>query len=175
MNNNLTFNQKCYLKEVNIRGICMTMSADMESILLKIILYCIVDDPNATIRKFEEMTLGQKLNMAKLDLKKYHLPQFKKYLTEFKQMEKFVKLRGKLAHCQIEWDESEKDDSWFQYIDIKKVKGDYRMIKVKLSVKEVQNKFDVFRINILKMSYVADEMIKNFNYKYPNFFSSSNA
>jgi hypothetical protein len=171
----LTFEQECFLKEVNMRGACMTMSADMEALLLKIILYCIVDDPNATIRQFEGMMLGAKLQMAKGDLRKYHPKVFTKHSAEFKQMEKFTKLRGKLAHCQIMWDENGKDSSWFYYIDIKKIKGEYRIIRPKLSVEYVGKKMDAFKKSIFNMAEVAQKMITEFNLKYPNFDSSSQA
>ena len=165
----LTFDQECFLKEVHLRGVCMVMSADMEALLLKIILYCIVDDPNATIRQFEGMMLGSKLNMAKQDLKKYHPKEFKKYAQDFKQMEKFSKLRGKLAHCQMMWDENKADSSFFYYIDIKKIKGEYRMIRPKLSIAHVTKKTDEFKQNILKMASVAQKMVEEFNNKYPEF------
>ncbi len=171
----LTFQQECFLKEINLRGMCMVMSADMEALLLKIILYCIVDDPNATIRKFKGMMMGSKIEMAEKDLKQYHPEEYTKYEDDFKIMWEFNKLRVILAHCLIMWDEEKKSTDFFYYTELIKEQENYRMVRYKMLIQVVIDKLESFKGSIFKMACMAQRMIDEFNHKYPNFLSPSQA
>lgn len=169
----LTFDQECYLKEVNMRGTCMTMSADMEGLLLKIILYCIVDDPHATVRKFKGLMMGKKIEMAEADLKHYHPDEYSEREEDFKVMWEFNRIRRILAHCLIMWDEEEKSTEYFYYVDMIEEQGIYRMVRPRMTMKEVLDKIDAFKKSMLKMAFFTQKLIEDFNHKYPNFLNSS--
>ena len=70
---NLTFGQWKILHEVKIRGRFISLSADLEYYIIKIIVYCDTKNPEIS-RKFKNCMLSKKLTWLKEDLIK-HFPE----------------------------------------------------------------------------------------------------
>lgn len=159
--------KRLFLEEAKIRGGFLNMSADMEHTLLRIILYCIVDDPTPVIRNFKNMTMGKKIKFAQHDLKKYHSELYKTLESDFKELWRINNIRGQVAHCKIIWDET--DESFIDVLDIEKVDEQWRMVKTRFTKVQLGIEIENFRRLILRMAEVCQLMIDDFVRKYPNF------
>lgn len=158
-------------EEAKVRGLFAAVSADIEALLLRIILYCIVDKPNVAFHNFKKMTLGGKLHWAQKDLKKYDKQRYLQHKEDFDWLFKFNEIRGQLIHCDIVW--SNKDFSEFKIIDIQLVDGEWRIIPVLHTKKDLLTQLLKFRTVILKFAETCKEMIAEVNQKYPELSKSS--
>lgn len=96
------------LEEIKMRGRVMQMSADLEMVLFRIIMYSVIEDPIEVDREYRKLSLGKKVEMMRNDLKKYHPSVFKKHIGLIKKLDKITEFRNIIAHKLILWDEDEK-------------------------------------------------------------------
>jgi len=169
---NLTFEQSRFLEEIKLRGQVMTMSADLEFLLLKIIIACLADIPTAKAREFKTLPLEAKIVMLKHDLKKYKNEQYKKYLSTIKKLDKIKIFRNKFAHCKIEWDKKRKDVSFFYILIISDVKGKEKPQLIKMNYSEFQQKTEQMRLVIMSLLELSKEIENEFFLKYPDFYNN---
>ena|ERR1043165_1342669 len=153
------------LNEAKVRGLCAAYSADLEGLLLRLILYCIKDDPSAAYKKFSRLTLDSKLKWAKKELKKHHPAKFKQHEKEFKSLSRFNEFRGQLLHCCIVW----KDDTHneFSVIDIKKIKGEWKIISVPYTKQDLAVRLDKFAKLIINFTNTTKDILQTVEAKYP--------
>ncbi|MBI1783036.1 MAG: hypothetical protein HYR66_16975 [Sphingobacteriales bacterium] len=153
------------LEEAKVRGLCAAVSADMEALLLRLILYCIVDKPNEAYRKFRHLTLGQKIRWAKKDLKEFYPKKFEQHKNDFENLSKFNEFRGQLIHCDIIW----KDDTYniFSVLDIRKIKNEWRIVPVQYSKHDVALKVSEFGKLIINFAQTTKNIIEEVENKYP--------
>ena len=135
------------LKEAKLRGICAAHSADMEALLFRIILYASIDDAEAAGRDFTKMTLNDKIILARRDLKKNYPQTFAKHQKHFNALNKFNTFRGRLIHCDIVWDDKKPNE--FKVLDVKEIKGEWRIVPIPYTVQEVIKKCAEFGKRII--------------------------
>lgn len=58
-----SFAQVTMIEEIKLRGHVMMLSADVEFLLLKIIVACLADAPNEKAREFKTLPLEAKIGM----------------------------------------------------------------------------------------------------------------
>lgn len=162
----LNIGQMQYLEEAKLRGLVMASSADLEMLMLKIILCVISDEPNDPIRKFRTLPLEQKIAMLKHDLKLYKLDLYKKHIKSIRQLEKIKSFRNKLAHCKIEW--NMKDTSYFNILIITDVKGKEKPQLIKMAYDEYYKKLKQIRSVIMDLLDLCRNIETEFNQKYPD-------
>lgn len=162
-----------FKEEAKIRGVFLNMSADMEQTLLRIILYCIVDDPTPVLRNFKNMTMGRKIKFAQDDLKKYQPDLYKTLEEDFKELWRINAIRGQIAHCNFIWDET--DTSFLDILDIDLIEKEWRFIKIRYTRVQIVEEVEKYRKLILRMAHVCQFMIDDFNHKYPDFKKSSSS
>lgn len=117
----LTFIQEMTLEEIKLRGRVMTVAADLEMLLLRIFLYCLVQTPDEVLYLFKKMVLETKISKAKKLLKEIHPSKYEEYKDTFKALKAISKFRNKFAHSIIEWDKKEKDKSYFNLLIISEI------------------------------------------------------
>lgn len=160
--------------EARLRGIVAAVSADMESLLLRLILYTIVDKPTEAFRNFKNLTMGKKLKWAEKDLKRFDMPRYLKHQQDFEELWEFNTLRGQLIHCIIRWPD---EPNFFQFdiIDIQKIGEEWRMIPIRYTKLEVIQKVMGFRDLILRFAETCKDLIEEVHKKYPDLIRSSKA
>lgn len=161
----LNRSQRELLKEAKIRGICAAHSADMEALLFRLILYSSIDDQEAADRDFTNMTLTDKIILARVDLKKNYPDRFLKHQKHFAALNKFNKFRGRLIHCDIVWDENK--DNEFRVLEVKKIKGEWRIVPITYTVKDVIKKCADFGKLIIEFAHSTKDIISIVAQKYP--------
>ncbi len=170
----LTFAQTRFLEEIKLRGHVMSMSADLEFLLLKIIVACLADVPNEIAREFKALPLEAKIAMLRHDLKKHKSDLYNKYILSIKRLDKIKTFRNKFAHCKIEWDKKEKDVSFFYILIISDVKGKEKPQLIKMTYTEFYKKTEQMRANIMELLELCKEIETEFILKYPDFFKEGN-
>ncbi len=160
-------------EEAKIRGLCAAISADMESLLFRLILYCIIDDPSVAFREFSTMTLGGKLHWAQKDLKKYHHSKYLEHEEDFKWLWEFNKFRGQLIHCDFVW--KDKTYNQFDVLDIQLINDEWRIVPITYTKQDVVKKLGDFGIMIKKFGETTLDIIEAVTQKYPNLINSNNA
>ena len=91
------------IEESKIRGVFAALSADIEALLLRIILYCIVDKPNEAFRNFKNLTSGKKLKWAKKDLEQYDNLRYQKRIKDFEWLKDFNKEERQIIDSYIKY------------------------------------------------------------------------
>lgn len=86
--------------EADIRGKFLTMSCDIELMLLYIMAYS-SPNPNQQVRKFKGMMISDKIQNTISDLKKYKRKYYKKYKKELDQLNEFRIIRNDMAHNSL--------------------------------------------------------------------------
>lgn len=167
---NFTFAQLRFLDEIKLRGHVMAMSADLEFLLLKIIVACLADAPNEIAREFKTLPLEAKIAMLRHDLKKHQIGLYNKYLQAIKRLDKIKTFRNKFAHCKIEWDKKENDVSFFYILIISNVKGKEKPQLIKMTYLEFYRKTEQMRVTIMELLELCKEIETDFLHRYPNFF-----
>lgn len=170
----LTFTQLMMFEEIKLRGQVMVLSADLEFLLLKIIVACLADAPTEKAREFKTLPLEAKIAMLKHDLKKYKNDQYIKYLPAIKKLDKIKTFRNKFAHCKIEWDRKEKDISFFYILIISDVKGQEKPQLIKMTFSDFHKKTEQMRATIMELLELCREIETDFLSKYPAFFKVAN-
>jgi hypothetical protein len=168
----LNFSQFTLFEEIKLRGNVMVLSADLEFLLLKIIVACLADVPNEKAREFKTLPLEQKIVMLKHDLKNHKIDQYNKFLPSIKKLDKIKTFRNKFAHCKIEWDKKEKDISFFYILIISDVKGKEKPQLIKMTYTEYWKKSEQMRAVLMDMLELCKEIEDDFYAKYPDFFKA---
>ncbi|HEY0221153.1 MAG TPA: hypothetical protein VGC58_02950 [Candidatus Paceibacterota bacterium] len=165
-----TFAELTKEKEVNLRGYVIMLSADLEFVLLKVIVACLADVPNEKARQFKSLPLEAKITMLKHDLKKYFPKHYLKYHETIKDLERIKKFRNKFAHCKIEWDKK-KDVSFFYILIISEVKGLEKPQLVKMSYNEYNKNSTKMLKVIFSLTKLCTEIEAKFKSSYPHYFN----
>ncbi len=171
MNVPLNKSQLILLKESKVRGLCATHSADMESLLFRLILYCNIDNPEANNFDFSNMTLGDKISLARGSLKNHYPRKYLMYKEHFSTLNKFNKFRGKLIHCDIVW--SEKNENEFQVLDVQKIKGTWKIVPINYNIEYVAKKCSDFAKALIEFADATKSIIKIVEEKYPELIKTS--
>jgi hypothetical protein len=160
-------------EEAKIRGLCAAISADMESLLFRLILYCIIDDSQVAFREFSKMTMGGKIHWAQKDLKKYHNAKYLEHKEDFKWLWQFNGFRGQLIHCDFVW----KDEGYneFDVLDIQLVNDEWRIVPITYTKQDVAKRLGDFGQMIKKFGETTLDIIKVVTQKYPELIKPSNA
>lgn len=166
--NPLTFAQERLLHEIKIRGQVMVMAVDLEMVLLRIFLYCLVQTPDETIYEFKSMVLEQKIAKAKQLLKETFPEKLEEYKQEFKELKSISLFRNKFAHCFILWDKKKKDISYFNLLIITEIEEKERFQLIKMTLIEFVDRIEKMRKVIIKLGILSESIEDEFNYKYPN-------
>ena len=173
MNILLNKSQTELLEEAKIRGLCAAYSADMEALLLRVILYCIVDDPSVAYREFSKMTLGSKIHWAQKDLMKYFPDKYNTHEQDFKWLWQFNEYRGRLIHGDIIWIPN--DFNNFYVMAIEEINGEWRITPVHHTRVDVVKKLAEFGKLIINFAETAKDIIQTVETKYPELNKSSQA
>ena len=110
-------------KEVYLRGLYLSISCDIEYILVDIIAKCIIDEPSQResfkVRYFGNNSMGKKIVKAKESLKKYNENYYYEFKDCFKTIDNLLERRNIFSHSKIEGDILEQDKTvlTFNYID----------------------------------------------------------
>ncbi len=158
-------------QEARVRGLVAAVSADMEALLFRLILYCSIDDPEAADRNFTKLTLTDKIILARRDLRKNYPERFEKHKKHFAALNKFNTFRGRLIHCDIVWDE--KKEKQFSVLDVKLVNKKWKIVPIKYTLEEVARKCFEFGQLILEFAHSAKDIIAIVAQKYPEVNKSS--
>lgn len=169
----MIFSLTTTLEEIKLRGHVMMMSADVEFLLLKIIVACLADEPHVTARTFKSLPLEQKIAMLRHDLKMYQRTLYDEYNETIKKLEKIKTFRNKFAHCKISWDKKQSDLSFFYILIISEVKGSEKPQLIKMTYSEFYTKTEQIRQVILTLAELYKKMEDNFLEKYPTFYDKS--
>jgi hypothetical protein len=161
------------LEESKIRGLCAAISADMESLLFRLILYCIIGDPSVAFRDFGKMTMGGKIHWAQKDLKKYHREKFLAHEEDFKWLWQFNEFRGQMIHCDFVW--KDKNYHQFDVLDIQLINDAWRVVPITYTNQDVIKKLADFGQMIKKFGETTLDIIEVVTQKYPELSKSSNA
>ncbi len=157
--------QEQLLKESKVRGLCAAHSADMEALLFRLILYCSIDDHEAANRDFTNMTLTDKIVLARVDLRKNYPDRFLNHKKHFASLNKFNKFRGRLIHCDIVWDETKPNE--FKVLDVQKINGEWRIVPIKYTIQDVARKCADFGKLIIEFANSTKDIIAIVDKKYP--------
>ncbi len=158
-------------QEARIRGLFAAVSADIEGLLLRIILYCIIDKPNVAFHNFKNMTLGGNLQWAIKDLKQYDIKRYLKHKEDFDWLKKFNTIRGQLIHCDII--KHSKDFLEFTLIDIQLINKEWRIVQIKHTKLALLDQLFEFKKVILRLADTCKEMIEEVQFKYPDLIKVS--
>jgi hypothetical protein len=153
------------LEESKIRGLCAAISADMESLLFRLILYCILNDPSVAFRDFGKMTMGGKIHWAQKDLKKYHNDKYLEHEEDFKWLWRFNEFRGQLIHCDFVW--KDKDYYQFDVLDIQLINNQWRVLPITYTRQNVIKRLADFGQLIKKFGETTLDIIEVVTQKYP--------
>ncbi len=110
-------------KEVYLRGLYLSISCDIEYMLVDIIAKCIIDEPSQResfkVRYFGNNSMGKKIVKAKESLKKYNENYYHEFKDCFKTIDNLLERRNMFSHSKIEGDILEQDKTvlTFNYID----------------------------------------------------------
>jgi hypothetical protein len=118
----LPFSQWTHIEEIKLRGRVMTMSCDLEFLLLKIIVASSAGKVNEVLLEFKNMTMETKIMLATLELKNNHPIEYEKFKSQLKYLDNINRFRNKFAHCKIEWDKNE-NRSFFNILLIREING----------------------------------------------------
>jgi hypothetical protein len=165
MQNQLNKGQQELLEEAKIRGLCAAHSADMEALLLRLILYCIVDDPSVAYRKFSKMTLGSKILWAQKDLLKYYPEKHALHEQDFEWLWQFNDYRGRLIHGDIIWIPN--DFNNFYVMAIEEINGEWKITPIHHTKVDVVKKLVEFGKVIINFANTAKDIIQIVEIKYP--------
>ena len=171
----LTFIQEMSLEEIKLRGRVMTMATDLEMLLLRIFLYCLIQTPDEVLYFFKKMVLETKISKAKKFLKEVHPDKYEEYKSTFKDLKAIGKFRNKFAHCTILWDKKGKDKSYFNLVIIAEIDGKESFRIIKMTFYEFNEKVKKMLSVIMSLANLSKSIEDEFNYKYPDFFNSSMA
>lgn len=161
------------LQEAKVRGLCAAYSADMEALLLKIILYCIVGDASVAFREFRTMTLGSKLGWAQKDLSKYFPSKYADVAKHFDWLWQFNEYRGRLIHGDIQWIDNDYNN--FYILDIQQINGEWRINPIHHTITDVGMKLADFGKLIIEFADTAHDIIQEVSKKYPELIKSAKA
>jgi hypothetical protein len=170
---NATNDKRNLAENMLLRGMVAQVSADIEWLLLRIILYCIVDDPSVAVRKFNKMTLGDKISWAKKDLEKYYHDKYKQHEKEFTHLLSFNNLRKLFIHGEIKWDNNQYNSFKIYYLEWQNKK--WRLKPTAFTKKEIALKVSEFGNTIISFAKTAKDIIEKVQEKYPDLTNSSNA
>lgn len=162
-----------HIEEIKLRGRVMTMAADLETLLLRVILYCVIESPVDIVLEYKRMTLEVKICKAKEYLFRFHPEKLKEYLLPIKKLNKIALFRNKFAHCKIEW--NEKDTSYFNLLIISDKNDRESLSLIKMTYIEFEERLENMRQTMLSLGEMAESIETAFNEKYPNFFKVSQA
>jgi hypothetical protein len=165
------FNTWAHVTEIHLRGDIATMGADLELLILRIILYCIIDTPQTITRKYKKMTLGTKVKNMLHDLKKHKPHLSRKYSLTLKKLRNIVTFRNKLIHQRIEWEKDQK--SYFFLIKIADSKGEETASLERMTMQEYKTQMKITRETIMELTELSKEIEKAFHLKFPNFFTTA--
>lgn len=157
----LPFNKWQILQEIKIRGRCIAASADLEFLLVKIIVYCDTKNPIIT-RKFKRIKFDQKIKWAKQDLKRHHPTIYKSLEKYLNQIYKLKKLRNDLAHNKIDFDPNESDKSFILVREITFKDGENKLQTTTYTMKELDDALKEFREVIWEMVKTWDYLVKDY-------------
>ena len=169
----LTFAQQRALEEIKIRGRVMVMAVDLEMILLRIILYCLVQRPEEIVLEYKTMTLETKIMNAKRYLLEIHPNKYAKYQSTLKKLQKICLFRNRFSHCIIEWDKKEKDTSYFNILIITEIEEKERFRFIKMTVEDFNKRCEEIRKSLMILADLSLSIEEEFNHRYPSFLNSS--
>ena len=148
-------------------------SADLEALWLRIILYCIIDDPNAAFREFSKMTLGSKIRWAQIDLSNHYHEKYLQHEKDFEWLWQFNEYRGRLIHCDIV--PIDEDFTNFYILDIQEIHGEWRITPIHHTKHDVAVKLGDFGKMIKKFAETAKDIIETVSQKYPELIKPAKA
>lgn len=150
----LTQAQKEELLEIEIRGRFMSMSADLEWVMLLIMTY-LAPDPMDQSRKFKEMMLHNKIECLIADLKQYRMDLFEEYENDLLLLWDFKESRNDIGHKKMDFSEDLKSFR-FLYVDIHK--GKERIFEKKYATNAMLSNINVFRKLVLTLAELFQKM-----------------
>ena len=137
--------------EIQLRGMYLQISCDYEFLLADIAFYC-SGEPSETkdgyiAKTFDKTSMGEKLRMTVLALKKYNHGYYKIYEKQFKVVERLTALRNKYAHSNMK-SNPEKDDGTIDFLYYKKGK----LVAEKKNKAELYKEMNVYIYNIYDLA-----------------------
>jgi hypothetical protein len=152
-------------QESKIRGLCAAISADMEALLFRLILYCTIDDPAVVYRDFSKITLKKKIKWAERDIQTHYNEKYKLIRNEFEPLRLFNEFRGRLIHCDIIW----KDQTYneFSVLDIQKIDGEWRIVPIIYTKQQVVKRLAEFGKQIVNFAHITKDIIAIVEKKHP--------
>lgn len=155
--------------EIELRGVTMMYSAQIEVFLETIMLFSDFDAPNDTIIKFKSMTFENKITNAIEGLKKINDSLYSDYKYYLEQANEISDFRNKMAHGVFTWDIN--DLSKFKIS--KSGKTDDKMhlhITYEHTVQEASNEIDkIFDVSN-KLRLLVVKVVNDFQEKFPDQF-----
>ncbi|TMI62824.1 MAG: hypothetical protein E6H07_15580 [Bacteroidetes bacterium] len=115
--------QKQHETEITLRGTVLTVSVNIEVVLMRIIYFSNgehYENPKSPSLKIKNLTFSSKINRVKEVLKLHHSDLLAEYQNLFTTLEGFLVIRNQIAHCAIYWIDEKLND--FEIWDV--VEGD---------------------------------------------------
>lgn len=146
----ISFVQWATVEEIKLRGRVITMSCDLELLLLKIALVCLVSGKDEDVRNFKNLTMESKIAMINRELKKHFPEEYATNLKTIKYLDNIVAFRNKIAHCKIEWS-NRKDKTYFNLLIISIIAEVQKPTLVKMTFTEFNERSEKMRQAILQI------------------------
>ena len=100
-------NTRQYEMDMRLRGATLQVSAYIEVFLMNVIYYSNSKQYGNPIEpatpKTRHLTFGGKIKLAKDLLNEFHPDLLIEYKKLFEDLDKFLKIRNRMAHCLFEW------------------------------------------------------------------------
>lgn len=146
----MPFKKWAIIQELKIRGAWISISADLEFLLSKIIIYCDSKNPRF-IRKFKKTMLKDKILWAQSELKKHHPTKFYELASCFEKIEELKEIRNQMAHCDISFDpnESNKDRIFIRQFFYDELSQENKLETIEYSLNDLYLEVEKFR-NVIK-------------------------
>ena len=147
----LPFTQQMQTQEVNVRGLYLSISCDIEVLLVDIIAKCEIANPaereDFKVRKLAGLEMGKKLGRSVKSLTIYNPHLSAQFKTTFEMINDLLGLRNILAHSKISCDPNKKNKSilWFNYVE--------RGVRIKETreIKPLINELHAYRNELVKL------------------------
>lgn len=148
---NLPFRQRMQIQEFNIRGMYLSVSCDIEFVLISIAAKCLIEDPvereKYKLKKMGQISMGSRIGTTEKALKAYNMSYYQQFESCFKCFKELLEYRNVFGHSRITYDPKEKDRTWIvsEYINSGK------RVKEKIVIKDKAKKLDDYSKEVVKL------------------------
>ena len=154
--------------EIELRGKWVTVSAQLEFLLSKIIIYANNKNPLVN-REFNKVKFWRKIKWAKEDLSNSYPQLYAELEPYFATLDGLIEIRNNIAHRSFQFDENETDKSFVIVTDIVWKDGDNVMELIKYPLDFLDEKYIAFKDTTRQMINAWIHLVNDFSKDNPNF------